>query len=369
MRESGRRDWRRLAAESVLVLALGAALGWASGPGRGAAPAGPRLTVRLGYFPNVTHAQAVLGVADGTFARILGSGVKLRPKVFNAGPSVIEALFAGELDLSYVGPNPAINGYVRSGGKALRIIAGATSGGAALVVREGAGIRSAADFHGKRLATPQLGNTQDVAARAWLLRQGYRLRTRGGDVEVLPLKNPDQLTLFRKGEIDAAWTVEPWASRLIREGGGRLFLDERQLWPDGRFVTAQVIVSAQFLEQHPEVVRRFLRAHVELTQRINAHPAEARRRVNAELRRLTGQELPEAVLQDAFSRLEITWDPVSGSLFRAAEQAYALGFLGREKPHLAGIYALEPLNAVLAEKRLPPVSGPANGKGGERRDG
>ncbi|HHW15730.1 MAG TPA: ABC transporter substrate-binding protein [Firmicutes bacterium] len=333
--------------------------------GRGAA--GSKVVLRLGYFPNITHAQAVLGVADGTFARALGPGVELQTKVFNAGPSVIEALFAGELDLSYVGPNPAVNGYVRSRGEALRIIAGATSGGAALVVREGSGIRTAADFHGKRLATPQLGNTQDVAARAWLLKQGYRLRAQGGDVEVLPLKNPDQLALFQKGEIDAAWTVEPWATRLIREGGGRLFLDERDLWPGGRFVTAHVIVSTRFLARHPGIVRRFLRAHVALTQRINARPAEARKRVNGELRRLTGQALPGAVLADAFSRLEVTWDPVSASLFQAADQAYVLGFLGKEKPRLAGIYCLEPLNAVLAEKHLPPVQGPAGGEGGDRR--
>ncbi len=313
------------------------------------------ITMRVGYFPNITHSQAILGVAGGEFARALGPGVELRTKVFNAGPSVIEALFAGELDIGYIGPNPAINGYVRSGGEALRIVAGATSGGAALVVREGAGLRTAADFHGKRVASPQLGNTQDVAVRAWLLRQGYRLKEKGGDVEVIPLKNPDQLALFLKGEIDAAWTVEPWVSRLIREGHGRLFLDERTLWPEGRFVTAHVIVRTKFLRDHPGLVRLFLRAHVDLTRWINSHLPEAKRRLNNELRRLTGQALPDRVLDDAFTRLDVTYDPVRRSLLGAADSAFELGFLGRERPDLRGIYALELLNGVLAEEKLPPV--------------
>ncbi|MDI6870892.1 MAG: ABC transporter substrate-binding protein [Bacillota bacterium] len=347
---------RRLTGPRGVLLALAACgllLGLAGVEAEGAGR--PSRVVRLGYFPNITHSQALLGVASGEFVRALGPGVELRTKVFNAGPSVIEALFAGELDLSYIGPNPAINGYVRSGGEALRIIAGATSGGAALVVREGAGIRTAGDFHGKRIASPQLGNTQDVALRAWLGKHGYRLKEKGGDVEVIPLKNPDQLALFLKGEIDAAWTVEPWASRLIHEGKGRLFLDERQLWPDGDFVTAHVIVSTKFLRDHPDLVRRFLRAHVDLTRWIAGHLPEAKRRLNDELRRLTGKALPKKVLDDAFSRLEVTYDPVSRSLFGAADSAFALGFLGREKPDLSGIYALDLLNEVLAEKKLAPV--------------
>lgn len=343
---------RRLLRAALVLVACGLALGTTGDPVQGAKRTFP---VRLGYFPNITHSQAVLGVATGQFARALGSGVELKTKVFNAGPSVIEALFAGELDLGYIGPNPAINGYVRSGGEALRIIAGATSGGAALVVREGAGIRTAGDFHGKRVASPQLGNTQDVAVRAWLMKQGYRLKQKGGDVEVIPLKNPDQLSLFLKGEIDAAWTVEPWVSRLIREGHGRLFLDERSLWPEGKFVTAHVIVRTKFLRDHPDLVRRFLEAHVELTRWINAHPNEAKRQLNAELRRLTGQALPARVVDDAFTRLEVTYDPVRQSLLGAADAAFELGFLGRKRPDLSGIYDLKLLNEVLAEENLPPV--------------
>jgi NitT/TauT family transport system substrate-binding protein len=235
------------------------------------------------------------------------------------------------------------------------VIAGATSGGAALIVREGAGIRTVADFHGKRIASPQLGNTQDVALRAWLLRHGYRFKEKGGDVEVLPLKNPDQLSLFLTGGLDGAWAVEPWASRLIREGRGRLFLDERSLWPEGKFVTAHVIVSARFLAEHPDLVRRFLDAHVRLTLWINGHLPEAKRRLNAELKRLTSKALPAAVLDDSFTRLEVTYDPLRSSLLGAADSAFELGFLGKEKPNLGGIYALNPLNEVLAAAKLPPV--------------
>jgi NitT/TauT family transport system substrate-binding protein len=230
------------------------------------------LTVRIAYFPNLTHAQAVIGFADGTFARALGDQAKLDAKVFNAGPSVIEALFAGQIDLAYIGPNPAINGYVKSKGEALRIIAGATSGGAVLVVRSDAGINTIADFRGKKIASPQLGNTQDVALRAWLQKQGFKLKEQGGDTQVIPVANPDILTLFRKKEIDAAWVPEPWGARLVREADGKIFLDERDLWPNGKFVTAHVIVSTKFLKAHSDLVKKFLAAHVELTQRINAIP-------------------------------------------------------------------------------------------------
>ncbi len=356
-----RADWGRvpalaLAALVTVTMAAALAMTMATGASGGARAAKPsRAVLRLGYFPNITHSQALIGVARGEFARALGPDVELRTKLFNAGPSVIEAMFAGELDVSYIGPNPAVNGYVRSDGKALRIIAGATSGGAALVVREGAGIRGSGDFHGKRIASPQLGNTQDVAARAWLLRHGYRLKEKGGDVEVIPLKNPDQLTLFLKKEIDAAWAPEPWASRLIHEGHGRLFLDERSLWPKGRFVTAHVIVRTKFLRERPDLVRRFLRAHVAVTRWIGGHLPEAKRLLNGEIRRLTGKALPTRVLDDSFSRLEVTYDPVSRSLFGSADAAFELGFLGKENPDLSGIYDLTPLNEVLAEQGLPPV--------------
>ncbi len=227
------------------------------------------VTVRVGAFPNITHSQAMVGKANGAFEKAMGPSVKIEWKTFNAGPSAIEALFAGAIDMTYIGPNPTISGYVRSNGEALRVVAGSGSGGAALVVRNDSGIQKPADFRGKKVASPQLGNTQDVALRSWLKANGLKSVDKGGDVQVIPLANPDQLILFLKKELDAAWAPEPWATRLIREGNGRLFLDERTLWPNGQFVCANLIVSAKFLKEHPDLVKNWLRAQVELTDWIN----------------------------------------------------------------------------------------------------
>lgn len=324
------------------------------GCSRSSSPLGS-VSVRVAYFPNITHSQAVIGVADGTFRRALGDNVKLETRVFNAGPSVIEALFAGQIDLAYIGPNPAINGYVRSNGQALRIIAGATSGGAVLVVRAEGGIQKAADFRGKRIASPQLGNTQDVALRRWLQEQGLELRDRGGTTEVIPVANPDILTLFQKKEIDAAWVPEPWGARLVHEAGGRVFLDERALWPEGRFVTAHLIARTAFLDAHPDVVSRWLDAHVELTRRFANDAASAKRALNAEIEHLTGKAFPAAVLDDAWSRMTVTWDPIRESLRQSADAAFRLGFLGDSPPNLDGIYDLRLLNQVLRGKGLPAI--------------
>jgi NitT/TauT family transport system substrate-binding protein len=277
--------------------------------------------------------------------------------LFNAGPSAIEALFADELDLTYIGPNPAVNGYIKSKGESLRIVCGAASGGAGLVVREDSGINAPADFHGKKIATPQLGNTQDVACRNWLKRNGYVISEQGGDVQVIPLANPDQLTLFMKKEIDGAWTKEPWVARLMVEGGGKLFLDERDIWPEGKFVTAHVVVSTKFLRMHPDLVKKCIRAHVQLTDWINNNMGEAKTIINNEIKNLTGKSLPQQILEDAFSRTLITYDPIQSSLFTSADWAFEAGFLGKEKPDLSSIYDLSHLKAVLAEMKRPPIPG------------
>ncbi len=333
-----------------VLLGLGVMLGACANSSADAAK-----VVRLGYFPNITHAQAVIGVADGAFQRALGNAIPLETKVFNAGPSVIEALFAGQLDLAFIGPNPAINGFVKSKGEALRIIAGATSGGAVLVVRADAGINSAADFRGKKIATPQLGNTQDVAARAWLLQQGFKLKEQGGDTQVIPTANPDILTLFLKKEIDAAWVPEPWGARLVREANGKIFLDERDVWQGGKFVTAHIIVSTKFLKANPELVKKFLVAHVELTQRINDDPTNAKQKLNAEILRFTGAALSDDVLNEAWARQTVTFDPVRASLLGSANAAFKLGFLGNAPPQLDAIYDLTLLNQILKEKNLAPI--------------
>lgn len=311
--------------------------------------------IRVGAFPNITHAQPMIGKANGWFEKAMGPNVKIEWSSFNAGPSAIEALFAGALDMIYVGPNPAITGYVRSNGEALRIIAGATSGGASLVVRGDSGINRPEDFRGKRIASPQMGNTQDVALRAWLKSQGLRTRDKGGDVEVLPIVNADQLTLFLKKEIDAAWAPEPWASRLVNEAGGKIFLDERSLWPHGEFLTTELVVSTKFLQSHPDLVRKWLRVHVELTGWINGHSAEAKQILNQQIQKETGKALPSAVLDDSFSRLQVTYDPLREQLFHAAQLAYDAGFLGRQMPDLSHIYDLTLLNQVLTAEGKPPI--------------
>lgn len=311
-------------------------------------------TIHVGYFPNITHAQPLVGRANGAFEGGLRKYATIDWKTFNAGPAAIEALFAGAVDLIYVGPNPTITGYIRSQGTALRVVAGAASGGAALVVRPAANIHSVADFHGKRVASPQLGNTQDVALRSWLLRNDLKSTDKGGDVQVIPLANPDQLTLFQKGELDASWAPEPWATRLIQQGGAQLFLDERSLWPNGRFATTEVVVRTAFLQQHPDIVKRWLAVHVELTQWTQKNKAQAKTLLNQQIAKDTGKALPANVLDEAFTRVEVTYDPIRPSLITSAQRAFQAGFL-REKPDLTDLYSLDLLNQVLKEKKLPTV--------------
>lgn len=312
--------------------------------------ASAQTVIHVGAFPNITHSQAMVGKANGWFEKRMGPKVTIDWKSFNAGPSAIEALFAGAIDMTYIGPNPAISGYVRSNGEALRIVAGATSGGAALVVRNDSGIQKPEDFHGKKVASPQMGNTQDVALRAWLIAHGMKSTDKGGDVQVIPLANPDQLTLFMKKELDGAWAPEPWATRLIREGNGRLFLDERELWPNGQFVTSHLIVRTQFLKEHPDLVKDWIRAHVEVTEWIGGHLLEAKKLLNMQIKKETGKPLADALLDDAFGRMTVTYDPLRASLMMAAKSAFDAGFLGRQMPDLSSLYDLSLLNQVLAEK-------------------
>ncbi|HZQ25676.1 MAG TPA: ABC transporter substrate-binding protein [Terriglobales bacterium] len=306
--------------------------------------------IRVGAFPNITHPQAMVGKANGWFEKAMGPQVNIDWKSFNAGPSAIEALYSGAIDMAYVGPNPTINGYVHSNGEALRVIAGATSGGAALIVRNDSGIQKPEDFHGKKIASPQVGNTQDVALRAWLRDHGLKTIDKGGDVQVVPLANPDQLTLFLKKQLDAAWAPEPWATRLIREGNGHLFLDERTLWPGGKFVTANLIVSTKFLHDHGDLVRQWLKAHVELTDWINSNLPQSKKLLNQQIQKETGKAVPPEVMDEAFGRLQATWDPLKPALLAAAKSAFDAGFLGRQMPDLSGLYDLTLLNQVLASQ-------------------
>ncbi|MBF8275879.1 MAG: uptake transporter, substrate-binding protein [Candidatus Brocadiaceae bacterium] len=312
-------------------------------------------TVRVGYFPNIAHAPAVLGVANGTFATYLGPGVKIQTTLFNAGPSIIEAIFSGDLDIAYVGPSPAINGYVRSGGKALRVVAGVASGGSLFIVRPDSHIKNAADLSGKRIATPQLGNTQDIALRGYLDNCGLKPREMGGTVNILPLRNPDILNLFMRKQIDGAWVPEPWGVRLIKEAGGELFLDESSLWKDGRFCSTLMIVRTDFLEKHPDWVKRWLAAHIKVTRWINQHPRKARIATRNQIKALSGINLPEEILKGAFLRIEFTYDPIVSSLYSYAEMAHNAGFLKEERPDLVGMVDLRFLNETLKERSLPEI--------------
>ena len=324
------------------------------GVGQGA-DASAELTLRLGYFPNVTHAPAIVGLEEGILAEALGPDVALQPQAFNAGPEVVEAIFNGALDASYIGPNPAINAFARSNGEAIRIVAGTTSGGAALIVRDD--ITSPDQLAGTVLATPQLGNTQDVALRAWLLEQGYQTDLEGGgDVSIAPQANGQALEAFVAGEIDGAWVPEPWATRMVAEGGGRILLDEADLWPDREFVTTHLIVATEFLEAHPDVVKRLLAGHVEAISVTNDDAELARDIVSASIQEITGSELAPDLLAAAWEKLEFTVDPIADSLRVSAEHATQLGLL--EDTDLEGIYDLTLLNEVLGDAGEPEIPAP-----------
>src|SRR5947209_6644548 len=263
---------------------------------------GEKVTLRLGYFTNITHAPALVGLEKGIFADKLGPDVTLAPSVFNAGPAAVEAIFSGAIDATYVGSNPAINAYAKSNGQAVRIISGATSGGAFLVVNPS--INSAADLKGKKVATPQLGNTQDVALRSWLKSQGLTTDTQGGgDVSIVPQDNAQALQAFESGAIAGAWEPEPWATRMVQEGKGKVLVDERTLWPAGQFVTTQLMVRTAFLKDHPDVVQHLLEGEVAAIDFMNANPAEAKALTNQGIAKIAGKGLAQPVLDAAWGNM------------------------------------------------------------------
>lgn len=310
--------------------------------------------LRLGYFANITHAPAIVGVDKGFFQDALGSDVKLEVVTFNSGPEAIEALFSGSIDASFIGPSPAISGYQKSEGDALRIVAGSTSGGAALVVRDG--IDSANDLAGTTLASPSLGNTQDVALRSWLANQGYETDTSaGGDVSIRPQDNAETLTTFIDGQIDGAWVPEPWATRLVQEGGGHVLLDEADLWPSGDFVTTQLIVSRKYLAKHSANVASLLNGLLEAIDWINASPADAKSAVNAGIKAITTKELKQETIDAAWENLKFTYDPIASSLEVSKDRAVSVGLL--DDIDLDGIYDLALLNAALKARGVREVSG------------
>ncbi|WP_175409383.1 ABC transporter substrate-binding protein [Streptomyces sp. TRM64462] len=317
---------------------------------------GPKLSadaVRVGYFANLTHGTALVGDHEGFFQKEL-RGTELRTATFNAGPSAIEALNAGSVDIAFLGPSPAVNGYARSGGKNLRIIGGAASGGVRLVVNPDK-VKSVADLKGKRIATPQLGNTQDVAFLHWIAERGWKVDAESGkgDVSVLRVDNKIVPDAYRSGSVDGAWVPEPTASKLIAEGA-KVLLDEASLWPDGKFAITGIVASQSFLERHPDVVEAVLRGAQRTNAWINAHPREAKAAANAQLEAVSGKPLPAEVIDSAWPTLRFLDDPLAGTLREQAGHAVATGLL--EEPDLAGIYDLRPLNKILAAEGRPQVS-------------
>lgn len=307
--------------------------------------------VRLGYFANVTHAQALIGSSRGDFKKALGDKTVLVERVFNAGPEAVEAIFAGELDATYIGPSPAINAYMKSRGTAVRVVAGSAANGVVIVARKNSGITKLDELAGKRIATPQFGNTQDVSARHYLksvLKQ--TLKEDGGKTDIIPIKNAEQLTLFKSGEIDAAWAPEPWGARLVHEAEGTLIAEEKDLWSDKKFTITVLLVSTKFLKEHPQTVEKLLAAHVEATKFINTNPAEAKSIVNAKLKELSGKPIADKVLDDTFTRTVFTTDPLEKSITTFVDWSRELGFT-KEGQDVTGLVDLTLLKKVEASAK------------------
>ena len=318
-----------------------------------AAATSPATELKLGYFGNITHAAALVGVKQGFIKENLGS-TKLSTQVFNAGPAAIEALNAGAIDATYIGPNPAINSFVKSKGESVSIIAGAASGGAQLVVKPG--IKTAADLKGKTLASPQLGGTQDVALRAWLGKQGYKTNTDGGgDVAINPTENAQTLKLFQDGKLDGAWLPEPWASRLVLQAGAKVLVDEKDLWDGsltgkpGEFPTTILIVNKKFAAEHPETVEGLLKGHVEAVKWLNDTPAAQKAaEVNAALKEAAGKALPQDVIDRSLQNIVFTVDPLAGTFTKLLQDGVDAGTT--KKADINGIFDLSTLNTVTGQK-------------------
>ncbi len=291
----------------------------------GVAHAEEKITLRFGHFPNITHAQGVIAhglsrQGKGWFEQRLGPNVEIQWFTYNAGPSAMEAIFAGSLDLTYVGQGPALNAHFKSEGEEIRVISGAATGGAALVVRPDGVIKTPVDFRGKTIASPQLGNTQDISCRAWLKAQGFKVTQLGGEVKVLPIANPDQLGAFQSKQVDAVWTVEPWVTRLEREAQGKVFLDDKNVQ------TTWLVASTKFLEKQRELARKVAAANVELTQWIQAHPQEAQQILAAELKEETRSVIPAEAIAQAWGRIKFTTEVSPQLLSKAVQDGKDVGF-------------------------------------------
>jgi len=333
-----------LAAVVVTVLAAGS-------PASAAKSAEP-VTLRLGYFPNVTHATAIVGVESGIFAKKLGSGVDLQLKTFNSGTEAIAAIQADALDATYIGPSPTITAWTQFD-KGVKVISGSASGGASFVVKPN--ITSAADLKGKAVASPQLGNTQDVSLRAWLKKQGLSTDTTGGgDVSIKPQDNATSLESFKRGDIVGAWLPEPWATRFVTEGGGKVLVDEADLWPKGQYVTTQLIVTTKFLKAHKDVVQKLVDGQVAANDYVKTNVADSQALVSQGIQKATGKAIAGDLVIAAFRNIEFTNDPIASSLLKDSADAKTLGFPVADS--YKGLYDLSFLNKALQTAGEPTVA-------------
>jgi NitT/TauT family transport system substrate-binding protein len=338
---------RPIARIALAVGAVVATLGMSACGGDAPAAAGVAPPeVRLGYFPNLTHATAIVADKEGLFAKHLGA-TKLKATTFNAGPAAMEALKSGAIDATYVGPGPVTNAFINSGGKAVTVVAGAATGGTSLVVDPS--IKSAADLRGKKVSTPQLGNTQDIALRYWLRQHGLKTDLQGGgDVNVAPQENAQIVDAFKQKLIAGAWVPEPYATRLV-QAGGTVLVDERDLWPNKKFAITVLAVRTDFLTAHPQTVSALLAGDLDATDLIAKDPARAQNDVAALIAKISGKPLKPSVITAAWKQLEFTVDPVPSSLLTGAQHAYQVGVLTKE-PKLDGLVDLTLLNQLLKER-------------------
>jgi NitT/TauT family transport system substrate-binding protein len=334
-------------AVGVIALIAAALTLWQVSARRKAGTLAPVTEVRIGYFANLSHAQAVLGVASGEFEQAIAPA-KLKTKVFNAGPSLVEALFAGEIDIGYVGPGPALAAHARSKGQGIRIIAGAAANGVLIVARKDSGIRTLADLRGKRIATPQHGNTQDIAARHYLAAELGQT----SDNNILAIPNAEQSGMMDRGQIDAAWAPEPWGSRLVAETGATIIAEEKDLWPGKQFALAIVVTTPEFLRDHPDVVAKVLGVHRSWTARLASDPKAHLPRLGAALLALTGKKLPPGVLDSAITRVTFTDDPLPETFKTMGQWTYDLGF--EQQPARLG--TLFDLSVLKELQKSPPTS-------------
>ena len=300
--------------------------------------------IRVAFFPSISHAAPIVGIENGIFESSIGQEIKIETKLFDSGPQVIESIFANSIDVAYVGPGPVINGFLKSNGNDIKILAGAASGGASFIIHPDSGLDSIENFDGKRIASPQISNSQDVSLRHYLASNNLQPVEKGGTVSVLNISNPDIYTLFAKGEIDGAWVPEPWATMLVEELDGVRLFNEENLWPNEEFTSVLLIARTDYLEKNPELVKNWLKSHEETIAWINANPDKSKSIFEGFLKKHMGKSLPTKIIDESFSNLTITSDPIKSSVLIFAERADSLGYLGRDGYNLDGIFYQSDLN-------------------------